>query len=48
MDSFKHYDAPIAEFMKRLGKDIDFKKIKMPKIFKYIQENANLVDEYDI
>jgi hypothetical protein len=28
VDSFKHYDEPIKEFQKRLGKDIELIKLK--------------------
>ncbi|NVP17851.1 23S rRNA (pseudouridine(1915)-N(3))-methyltransferase RlmH [Candidatus Gracilibacteria bacterium] len=31
VDSFKHYDEPIKEFQKRLGKTIDFVKLKPSK-----------------
>lgn len=30
-DSFKHFDQPIAEFLKRLGKDVKLNKIKPSK-----------------
>ncbi|MDP2090077.1 MAG: 23S rRNA (pseudouridine(1915)-N(3))-methyltransferase RlmH [Candidatus Gracilibacteria bacterium] len=31
VDSFKHYDEPIKEFQKRLGKQVDFIKLKPSK-----------------
>ncbi|MDD3793470.1 MAG: 23S rRNA (pseudouridine(1915)-N(3))-methyltransferase RlmH [Candidatus Gracilibacteria bacterium] len=31
VDSFKHYEEPIKEFQKRLGKTIDFVKLKPSK-----------------
>lgn len=31
VDSFKHYDEPIKEFQKRLGKQVEFMKLKPSK-----------------
>jgi len=31
VDSFKHYNEPIKEFQKRLGKEVDFIKLKPSK-----------------
>lgn len=31
VDSFKHYDEPIKEFQKRLGKQVEFVKLKPSK-----------------
>lgn len=31
VDSFKHYDTPIQEFIKRLGRDVNFVKLKPSK-----------------
>lgn len=31
VDSFKHYETPIKEFQKRLGKSVDFVKLKPSK-----------------
>lgn len=31
VDSFKHYKEPIEEYLKRLGKDLDFIKLKPSK-----------------
>lgn len=41
VDSFKHYDEPIKEFQKRLGKQVEFSKLK-PSKRKEIKE---IIDE---
>ncbi len=41
VDSFKHYNEPIKEFQKRLGKQVDFVKLKPSKR----KENKEIVDE---
>ncbi|MDD2907759.1 MAG: 23S rRNA (pseudouridine(1915)-N(3))-methyltransferase RlmH [Candidatus Gracilibacteria bacterium] len=37
VDSFKHYDEPIKEFQKRLGKDIEFIKLKPSKRKEFVE-----------
>lgn len=41
VDSFKHYDEPIKEFQKRLGKQVDFLKMKPSKR----KESHEIIDE---
>lgn len=41
VDSFKHYDEPIKEFQKRLGKQVEFMKLKPSKR----KEVKEIIDE---
>ncbi|MDR2411627.1 MAG: hypothetical protein LBD88_03510 [Candidatus Peribacteria bacterium] len=41
VDSFKHYEEPINEFLKRLGKKVEFVKLKPSKYEKI----KKIVDE---
>lgn len=41
VDSFKHYDSPIKEFEKRLGKQVSFIKLKPSKR----KESNEIIDE---
>lgn len=46
VDSFKHYDEAIKEFQKRLGKSVDFIKLKPSKkknISEIIDEETNIL-----
>jgi len=38
VDSFKHYEEPIKEFQKRLGKQVNFIKLKPSK-----RKESNLI-----
>ncbi|MBB1565052.1 23S rRNA (pseudouridine(1915)-N(3))-methyltransferase RlmH [Candidatus Gracilibacteria bacterium] len=49
VDSFKHYNEPILEFQKRLGKTIDFIKLKPSKkkeISEIIAEETDILKKY--
>ncbi|MDR3150542.1 MAG: hypothetical protein LBU14_02775 [Candidatus Peribacteria bacterium] len=42
VSSFKHYEEPINEFLKRLNRNVDFMKLKPSK---YKEFNKIIVDE---
>ncbi|ATU05769.1 hypothetical protein BKN14_05030 [Candidatus Gracilibacteria bacterium HOT-871] len=48
VDSFKHYSEPIKEFQKRLGKKVDFLKLKpssKKNISEIIKEETQVLEE---
>ena len=46
VDSYKHYEEPIKEFVKRLWKDVEIVKLKPVKNGDVIQKETEIFEEY--
>jgi len=46
VDSYKHYDEPIKEFIKRLWKEVEIVKLKPVKNWDIIEKETDIFKEY--